>query len=1060
MTTAASQQIDALLKRVQSKKFYNPYHDARGRFAAKPGGGAAKLPKSKKGTKSREIQDLFAKGAKPSEIAKKLGVTPQTVHQSVKHLKGKVGAAPTDQLTGMQTAAGGVRPSRLIKAVKDNPEYDNMSAPSTVDPTARVPANKVGAVNKSLMKGDTWLDIVKKHGVDESAAWNHIASIKSSTKPGTTAKSSPAVKPARPAKTSQPSDDDIIAQMKPHHQSLAKGNYGQIPAGKVYPGAVAISASKVNGVNEMIAQGKQPWQIAAKHGISQASVAQHISNIKDILPEIKAAAAKKLQDQTAASTPSPKSTTPAAKPALGAHSSVADLIAGGKTVGEIAKLKGMKYQSVYQVAKKLGGSTGKGAIGGSTATPTTTPVTPSVKSAASTPDAVAKSMKPTGVHGSSEYAKQMSILDAVHVNYPANNLLGASSATHLLQSMVSMQTGKSAGLVGTGALALTQKKLIDQFDDQVKNLGAKDLAFVVSEASKPNWHAPDIAAKIGKHPGDIMAVLTAASDMHKSVQAGTTSAVTPTAPKPTSKHPMNQKAEEAAAEIHSLGISPKVFYKLHETGFKANVALPKKTPVITDEDKKKILQAFEKSSTGYKINVTSIATSAGVTPAQVKAYLIPLQQSIKLPPDSPHAGAMPGSGKPITTVDKHPHVSQKDHDDMVADMTNNPQKQAWAHAANAAGEKKGYHSFAAMPAMNQAIVNLHNQGKSVPEIIQHLSSNNRYAAKTLDTHISKVLNEQGLSPKLTAPNTAPHPLAGGVVTPTTPASVQRHFGNLNSDAKTKIGGMYNLFDSPGATGLSSAQKQALVTELNKGATTSLTKLAAAVGADKSSVGNFVHALKTELEKPKPGGAMGHALFDPSLSGRLQSAISAPVPPSTTHVDVNQSKASKDAFTSYYKQYLNTLPHDEKSVVQKYTGSWYATANSALRKEARMTPKLKEDIEALDRALDKGSAPHDLTVVRGLGSFQYDVSPGKLWPGKVLTDKGFASTSVNVGGGFGGQKLVIRVPKGAKGLFVRPLSHYAGEDEFLLPRNSKFKVISVSPKQKTYGYDVITVELVP
>jgi hypothetical protein len=89
-----------------------------------------------------------------------------------------------------------------------------------------------------------------------------------------------------------------------------------------------------------------------------------------------------------------------------------------------------------------------------------------------------------------------------------------------------------------------------------------------------------------------------------------------------------------------------------------------------------------------------------------------------------------------------------------------------------------------------------------------------------------------------------------------------------------------------------------------------------------------------------------------------------------------------------------------------------------------------------------------------------VSPGKLWPGKVLTDKGFASTSVNVGGGFGGQKLVIRVPKGAKGLFVRPLSHYAGEDEFLLPRNSKFKVISVSPKQKTYGYDVITVELVP
>ena len=63
-------------------------------------------------------------------------------------------------------------------------------------------------------------------------------------------------------------------------------------------------------------------------------------------------------------------------------------------------------------------------------------------------------------------------------------------------------------------------------------------------------------------------------------------------------------------------------------------------------------------------------------------------------------------------------------------------------------------------------------------------------------------------------------------------------------------------------------------------------------------------------------------------------------------------------------------------------------------------------------------------------------------GARLTDKGFMSTSASEGAQFSGRyRFVITIPAGTgRGAYVAPVSHYGSENEFLLQRNSTFKIV--------------------
>lgn len=139
-------------------------------------------------------------------------------------------------------------------------------------------------------------------------------------------------------------------------------------------------------------------------------------------------------------------------------------------------------------------------------------------------------------------------------------------------------------------------------------------------------------------------------------------------------------------------------------------------------------------------------------------------------------------------------------------------------------------------------------------------------------------------------------------------------------------------------------------------------------------------------------------------------------------------------------------------IYTYTGSSYSDINKYLRGITKhISSNLKKTITNLDEVLEKSSSPSSVLVHRGMG---YDhiadilgvtkndlLNPEKL-VGHVFTEKGFMSTSIAPHGSFSGVKCHFIVPKGAKGLFVAPVSKYSTELEYLLPRNTSFAIKDV------------------
>lgn len=153
----------------------------------------------------------------------------------------------------------------------------------------------------------------------------------------------------------------------------------------------------------------------------------------------------------------------------------------------------------------------------------------------------------------------------------------------------------------------------------------------------------------------------------------------------------------------------------------------------------------------------------------------------------------------------------------------------------------------------------------------------------------------------------------------------------------------------------------------------------------------------------------------------------------------------------------TLTDSEQYAVQAYSGSAYKTINNTLRSGGALTGQAQN----LQNAVMKHTATKDLVLTRGVsqGALKAmgvsDIS--QLKPGGVITDKGFVSTTrkTSIAEQFsqGGYALKVIVPKGKSVLPMKELSHYAKEDEFLLPAGSQFRVIGVTANK------VVTVELV-
>lgn len=158
--------------------------------------------------------------------------------------------------------------------------------------------------------------------------------------------------------------------------------------------------------------------------------------------------------------------------------------------------------------------------------------------------------------------------------------------------------------------------------------------------------------------------------------------------------------------------------------------------------------------------------------------------------------------------------------------------------------------------------------------------------------------------------------------------------------------------------------------------------------------------------------------------------------------------------------LNPLSEDERQEVFRYTEDDADTINAQLRgvKDLflRQDEQQRQDdtIKALDGLLER-AAPleKDVLLVRGVPlPFGDPSSPqskaliqlGNLKEGESFVDKGFVSASSlsRPQADFDGAiRLEIVVPKGSKVLPIDTLSAHEHENEWLLPRGKRFRVLS-------------------
>lgn len=133
----------------------------------------------------------------------------------------------------------------------------------------------------------------------------------------------------------------------------------------------------------------------------------------------------------------------------------------------------------------------------------------------------------------------------------------------------------------------------------------------------------------------------------------------------------------------------------------------------------------------------------------------------------------------------------------------------------------------------------------------------------------------------------------------------------------------------------------------------------------------------------------------------------------------------------------TLTDEEKLILTKYTQT-YCYLNEPLRGlpyYGSLIPNADHihDLPILTSALEKFKMPQNTVVRRGVNNYAipelgYDLSSLKV--GDVFTDKAFLSTAVHRDKGFRQDyNLVICVPKGAKGFYAEPFSHYTDYGKF-------------------------------
>ncbi len=174
-----------------------------------------------------------------------------------------------------------------------------------------------------------------------------------------------------------------------------------------------------------------------------------------------------------------------------------------------------------------------------------------------------------------------------------------------------------------------------------------------------------------------------------------------------------------------------------------------------------------------------------------------------------------------------------------------------------------------------------------------------------------------------------------------------------------------------------------------------------------------------------------------------------------HEKKSAQKAAANAVST-----VEHLTDKQHKSARDYTGSAAASMNKRLREGGEATPAIKH----LDEAIAGAKLKADTVLYRGIpAEAAKAMFPGGIvQTGQEVTDKGFSSTSLSkqVASNFSrGVILHINAPKGAPALDVRHLSLHPGEEEVVLPRDAKLRVVGVLVPESSKDHLHVKVEYV-
>lgn len=246
------------------------------------------------------------------------------------------------------------------------------------------------------------------------------------------------------------------------------------------------------------------------------------------------------------------------------------------------------------------------------------------------------------------------------------------------------------------------------------------------------------------------------------------------------------------------------------------------------------------------------------------------------------------------------------------------------------------------------------------------------------------------------------------------------------------------------------------------------KLAVSTKADISTIQAKATLVYSEYQKrlkeqAKRDAKKGAIVFNEFTEEKITSLLDK--------FDKNTIKGMDNQLRPIAKEVWENLSAEERIVLTKYTQT-YSYLNERLRGLTyygdRTQDEYDNDMPLLTGALNKFKTKKDMVVRRGTDSY-YINELGKdlsmVQVGDEFTDGGFLSTAAHrTKGFFRSYNLVILVPKGARGAFAEPFSHYTdsgkfdwesdsvwdgqsdetiqNEFEWIGQRGSRFKVIKV------------------